>query len=657
MLTNDFLFIDNLLILRIAALSFVLLVIILLIKVRTNFNSRGNWRFANFFGLIETELRSKGRVSSQTYSPGIWGTIKGNLAELLPYTKTRNSLKKYFEKRSSDWDIALDEADPTCVTVRFKDEEKVKTVIDFRDLIAQKGYQEALTGPEKEMFITLILRSVMAESRTNSILAEAEVVSTTDSEEVWVQTDLNLFQFLSEPEFEAPVHCFISNRTSVTMPDCNVLMECIRNLKKKGRYIVVISSSTFSSEILYFIKERIGKVFAYDMILLDLEAIFSLSVSADRIGLLRQFVISQIDLSRVSPFTITGPTTDRMFYGREQELRLILENIEAKSFTIIGGRRIGKSSMIVRLHRILFPASNISSAYIDLSTINSYTDFLETAIPPLAPDIQTDFPTNFKDLLNFRFSGEHPFICLLFDEADKVVSIDRASGWKIFKALRAIANSGTAQVILTGEQALREALRNPQSPLFNFSDEIILHPLDYNSVEELVTQSMKQLGIQLAQRDQILLRIFELTSGHPNIVQRLCRRLVENVNQKNTRVIDLQAVEDVFNEMSFRRDDYLGTIWESATPLEKIIALLLVENRGARTSGKIKNLIERKTLLKPRAKEVDDALQRLIDLRSILKVGRDGYSFAYSAFPTVIASTLTVDDILSVLIDEYKEQV
>ncbi len=49
------------------------------------------------------------------------------------------------------------------------------------------------------------------------------------------------------------------------------------------------------------------------------------------------------------------------------------------------------------------------------------------------------------------------------------------------------------------------------------------------------------------------------------------------------------------------------------------------------------------------------ALDRLVDLRSLLKRSQRGYEFAIEAFPHVLVNTITVADLLSVLREEYSE--
>jgi len=167
---------------------------------------------------------------------------------------------------------------------------------------------------------------------------------------------------------------------------------------------------------------------------------------------------------------------------------------------------------------------------------------------------------------------------------------------------------------------------------------------------------MKQLEIELVNEEAIVDRIWAFTSGHPNIVQRLCRRLIERLNEQGTRRITLNDVNAVGEDPGFQRDDFLSTYWEAATSLEKIISLLMAGEKNVHTLHTVRQALAERCNLRPKAREVDDALQRLVDLRSILKRTPTGYEFAVKAFPRVVSGTMTLDDMLEILTEEYQEQ-
>jgi len=264
-----------------------------------------------------------------------------------------------------------------------------------------------------------------------------------------------------------------------------------------------------------------------------------------------------------------------------------------------------------------------------------------------------DIPVTFGDLFQSP-PTDKPHV-LLLDEADKLIPADRATGWPLFNVLRALANSGHAQVVLSGERILREALQDSTSPLFNFANEMLVGRLDSRAVEELVTQPMKQLEIELVGKEAIVDRIWAFTSGHPNIVQRLCSRLIERLNERGARRITLSDVNAVIEDPQFQEIDFLQTYWEAASPLEKIITLVLSQEARIYRPREVRQLLVQHADVQPGATATKDALDRLVDLRSILKRSQAGYEFAVEAFPLVLANTTTIEDLIEVLVEQYEE--
>jgi len=393
-------------------------------------------------------------------------------------------------------------------------------------------------------------------------------------------------------------------------------------------------------------------VYAYNVVLFDQKNLVDIASSQDQITTLRRFILSQIDLTTISPYIITGPTPEDFFFGREHELREITEHIKSSSYTIIGGRRIGKTSILNRLHRVRLKNAGFRTIYNDCSVVTDFESFLATPIRSWQPDSPINAPSTFGELLN-NPPKDKPLV-LLLDEADKLVPSDKQANWKLFNTLRSLVNSNMLQVVLSGERTLQDALRDSKSPLFNFANEIILGPLDYKAVDVLVTQPLKRLEIELIGQKEIVDQIWSFTSGHPNIVQRLCRRLIEKINKSRVRRISIEDVNDVIRDVNFQRQDFLDTYWENTSNLEKIVTLIMVELNHVSTLSEIRQAIFKRCDFNPSASQTDDALKRLTDLRSILKRTDHGYGFAVESFPRVVTDTLTLNDMFEILTENYE---
>jgi len=418
--------------------------------------------------------------------------------------------------------------------------------------------------------------------------------------------------------------------------------------------LLILYAGVIDESALYSLVTKIRQAYAYDLIPIQRDDLLDITFSEEPQRELRRKVLSGVDLRSVSPFVINGPAPDNVFFGREDSLRELAEHIASGSYAVISGRRFGKTSVLHCLHHVRLPAAGFCTIYHDCSTTPTYVALLTATIRDWRPESPSEAPNTFGDLLQCP-PTDKPLV-LLLDEADKLVPVDRANGWVLFKALRALSNSGRAQIVLSGERSLRDALRDPKSPLFNFANEILLGPLDFRAVEELITRPMKQLEIELVDEKTIVDHIWAFTSGHPNIVQHLCRRLIERLNERGTRRITLDDVNAVIEDPGFQREDFLSTYWEAATSLEKIISLLMADDESVRALRTVRQALAERCNLHPKAREVDDALQRLVDLRSILKRTPTGYEFAVTAFPRVVAGTMTLEDMLEVWVEDYADE-
>jgi hypothetical protein len=462
-----------------------------------------------------------------------------------------------------------------------------------------------------------------------------------------------IFQGLNIPT-QIPVFFLLNSRVdSQQIDDIRYTLTTLSEMSNRLFLLANIGTNQEPEKIVWLLSENLTKPFAYDPVLLTFDDLYTILVAHSPREAFRQLILSHVNLVTVSPYSTTGPTPDNVFFGRETESREIVENLHDKSFAVIGGRRIGKTSLLSRLHRIRLPGAGFRTIYHDCSTTPTYETFMHADIRNWRPEPPPGAPNQLAELLRFPTLNE-PYV-LLLDEADKLVPDDHTSNWMLFSKLRALGNQGQAQVILSGERKLREALRDPDSPLFNFTSEILLGPLSFSATKELVTRPMTQLGIKLMDVEVIVNRIWSFTGGHPNVIQRLCSRLIENINQQDGNQITLADVNKVLRNPGFQRDDFLTTYWEAATVLEKIITLLMADNQKIRSLSTMLQALQVQCELHPTAKEVDESLQRLVDLRSILKRTATGYEFAVEAFPRVIAGTTTLNDMLRVFAEEYQE--
>lgn len=446
------------------------------------------------------------------------------------------------------------------------------------------------------------------------------------------------------------VFCSRTQLDDLDLQDIRILVNQMMEYPHRRILLFTLHEAADLEHIKRTSAQSMRHTYAYDVVFLNMSLLRGIIGVKDPRREFRKIILSHLDLLTLSPYTVNGPVPDNVFFGRENVIRQIVEKATATSFAVVGGRKIGKSSLLGRLHRVRLPAANFVSIYHDCSTTPTLEQFMSARVLDWRPAPPSGIGETLGDMLSLsRF--ERPVV-LLLDEADKLLPFDRVKGWPLLNTLRARLGSGGVQTVLCGERALRDALRDPTSPLFNLANEMVLGPLEHRAVHELVTRPMRQLEIRLVNETGIVQRIYGFTSGHPNIVQRLCHRLIQKVNLGPSRQISEDDVCSIIEDPRFQEEDFLSTYWERATPLEQMISLLMAHDAKPYRLQTILDMLADYSV-RPEPEVAKAALDRLVDLRTILKRSQIGYEFAVTAFPRVIANTTTAEDLLIVLRSQY----
>ncbi len=232
-------------------------------------------------------------------------------------------------------------------------------------------------------------------------------------------------------------------------------------------------------------------------------------------------------------------------------------------------------------------------------------------------------------------------IVLLFDEIDGLLKHDIAQNEQLFRIFRALAQEVSLRFVFCGEKILNAALHDPKLVFFNFCNLMRLTYLSREEARRVVVDPMLEMGISL-EDGELANQIVELAAGHPNIVQYICQKLTERINQRRDRLIthaDLSSIRD-----SAQFAEYFAEVsWGNASALERLITLIMLEHPEITMSEMAQMLRARDLQIPP--EQVDNAFEDLT-LYSILR--RDGpkYTFAARAFPEVLRRSQDVYGLL-----------
>jgi photosystem II stability/assembly factor-like uncharacterized protein len=399
--------------------------------------------------------------------------------------------------------------------------------------------------------------------------------------------------------------------------------------------------------------KRIVRQAIHDFIVLDGSDVRNLLAARDHGQRLVEIILNQVDLTVVSPYVTSGPVPANMFFGREYELKTIVRTIRDTNFAIVGGRKIGKTSVLARVHQLLQETPEFKPFYLDCQAVHSYADFFEAIdtmwrVSLSAPTIEafrrmaTDLPA--------QYPGRT--LVMLFDEIDGLLQKDMQNGEQLFQILRALSQEGQLRFIFCGEKVLNESLHNPNLVFFNFCNLIPLTYLKPDEARRVVVEPMQEMGITLEGDGALADEIVELAGGHPNIVQYICQKLIDRINQRRDRHINRADLKAVSESTQFA--EYFAEVsWGHADALERLITLLMLDKPEITMAELAEEFRTRHLGVTPA--QLETALDDL-SLYSILRHDGPKYTFGARAFPEALRRSQDVSGLLLSFIEEIRSQ-
>jgi hypothetical protein len=299
--------------------------------------------------------------------------------------------------------------------------------------------------------------------------------------------------------------------------------------------VVVPTSAGGGNEAEVLRRHVSNTVFQHDFVVLDGRHLADIIAEGSIQRLVEVMLRQGIGLYSLSPYVVNGPVPERMFFGREREVKVISQNLVDRDYAVLGGRRIGKSSILQRLDRLLNADARYFALYINCEDKMDRREFLDALAANLGVELDSADSRSFRDVVvPFIKANSAKRLVFLLDEIDEVLAreAEAPDGPRLFKTFRGLSHEGTCRFVFSGSRTLYSHLHDSRSPFFNFCDSLILRPLDEKSVTEIVTKPMRQLGIDISEEEQFIQRLVTLTSSHPNLAQWVCDRLVKRAFER-----------------------------------------------------------------------------------------------------------------------------
>ncbi len=380
----------------------------------------------------------------------------------------------------------------------------------------------------------------------------------------------------------------------------------------------------------------------YNLVLIGGEEQKKVTQSRRPSGELLDIISTQVPMSFLSPYETRAPVTGSRFFGREQEISRILANPDTNQ-VILGIRRIGKTSLLRETERIFNEREETARVfYLECSDLLSTDDYVREVVrklnPRELPRLQMQkyifFFPNFLERMSKQFKSK---IIFLLDEIDNLVIMQRGD-WELFRMLRASSNKGACQYIIAG---FREAMREQyilDSPFYNFAQEIRLSEFSRQQARDLIATPMENLRVRLHNMEEIVNRIYDETSGQPNLIQYYCLILLRNLDQTGKRELSPDSLLDVYADEGFT-SHLLTSFMQNTENREKalIYAILLsAEDAGKKGFGheEIDNMLH-KGGIDLKQKSIDEACNLLTLAGIIHRKGKE-FFFASPVFTRVL---------------------
>lgn len=374
---------------------------------------------------------------------------------------------------------------------------------------------------------------------------------------------------------------------------------------------------------------------------------------------------AQLDLALLAPYETSKPVTGSRFFGREFEIRRILQQADS-NFALMGIRRIGKTSLLREVERRLREQVQDATRndqkvrdriiFMDCSAITSADHFVQEVVRKLNPRELTrlghrQYPIFFPDFLDRmsrRYGG--PLIFLL-DEFDQLLTWYYTDD-SLLNSLRASSNMGHCRYIIAGFREVLHAFSNVDSPLFNFAKPIRLKEFSRDQTSELVLKPLEMLRVHVERRNEVVDRIYDETAGQPNLIQFYCSILVEQLDRRGSRTISADSLFDVYGDEDFRAF-VVSTFMDNTTHLEKAIVFAVMAKYGLEQAFDLEDI---DAALQDRPLEVPladlDAACRNLELAGTFMLRGKQYRFATPVFPRILQDSYDVDYLFRKIVQE-----
>lgn len=280
---------------------------------------------------------------------------------------------------------------------------------------------------------------------------------------------------------------------------------------------------------------------------------------------LRYQASRQLGLMSFSPFRTTGPLPPESpaFVGRAEEIEFITQNLSKHSMLVVGGRRMGKTSLLLRLHHMALRQQNLRPIFLDLQGVTTEAEFLNRLVAQAPEALGASSVDGALRFLEEASPGRLPVLFL--NEVDRLL---RSSPMTL-EQCRARCGRNTVRFVMVGYGPSLAALQDPGSALdhwvqgLNGSKAIPLGPLSSRAARDLcdlLEGGMMGLRWRPGDKAPGVAQLIQSSYRISWILQQCCEDIVRTLQKKGRDFICLDDVEGVKRSIEGWLWNYLQTV-------------------------------------------------------------------------------------------------
>lgn len=332
----------------------------------------------------------------------------------------------------------------------------------------------------------------------------------------------------------------------------------------------------------------------------------------------------QLLVTRISPYqTRGGVSRPSSFFGRGQLLAQVV-NREPGNYVLVGGRQLGKTSLMKAIQRRFESHPRVRCLYLALRD--------HRLAPRVASEAGLDAATDLDVALSaLAAQSEGRALLLLIDEADLFLRHDAAHQYPELARLRALSEEGRCHFMLAGFwDVYQAATQDYQSPLRNFGEVVAIGGLEAAACRALATEPLERLGIAF-QTPALVDALIEASGARANLVAILCQECLQTLPPGTVRIrhehlqaaFASQSVQDALAGWARLTQD------DAASRLDRIIVYRIAQT-GAQRVAELVALFDAHGV----RIDIETLRQSLTRLRLawVLRQDGDRYRFAVPLF-------------------------